>query len=712
MPPSKRDDQPIVIVNINKYSDGDSTHRPTGPQYRHFGPDEGYMEKLATLWIENRGEKKGQLRYSLDRLPAGYSVYGRPRKTNPSHIDKWLYGHPGHKWFDSPNRFFPHFLHLMENGTNAGCPCTVCASTKSHHGRPGAGSALSSPSTASPNRPGGANVTFKPKGRPSLAESGKVDEEGNPDVYRHLIDQLKRHGSLDALVTEPMSMDWRAEKALLRNSVKLISHQPSWAPRVGELVIFVRKLGEDEAIIYNPHTQLYKVLNKKKLNPKEKGRNPEWEAGVITQTAEEQPTITDLTSGEDSGKKYALNYSGYRVEPLPDPNDKDKSVSKRHAWVPLSQIRPFAFFNEYLKGVSGLEWHPTIGNGIMVMSTVSIVDKYRFKGSWPAAEIFCRGIYIGSELIVVGDLVRLIPHGNELKKEVTDMMKITSIKYVLTSLDKASDNDNDEGRPYNSGIHIVGKAYTSDINRAYVSPETSQAAELTDPPESIRQYSTWYHKQDPSKFTVLPFTQLLSRHLDHNALSIWFPDQELLSKSLEGVIQGRAFSSSNLKHIPEGKTWFWADHRIEALDLKTMNGVDVAAHDESRDPKRWRKEIRILEGTAEEEDLSAVRQRAGLEKGLRRGSLLGSGMVRSAIGNLESDVEALGSRVDSGSVSRKRSRSVISLDNEGDNGEEIPAESADVAMADAGEMSKALPLSDEEVDDEDRVALLEMFGSK
>lgn len=702
MPPSKRDDQPIMVLPVNNYSDGDSTHRPTRENYLHFGQDEGYLEKLATLWVDHRGEKKRQARYFLDQLPAGYAVYGRARHNNPSHIDKWLYGHPAHKWFDSPNRFFPHFLHLMEHGTNVGCPCTVCTGTKGHH--------------SSPNRP----AAFKPKGRPSLAESGKVDEEGNPDVYRHLIDQLRHHGSLDALITEPMSMDWRAEKQLLRNSLKIMSHQPSWVPRVGELALFVRKLGEGEEILYNPHTELYRVYNTKTLNPKDKGRNPEWEAGIVTQTAEEQPSISDLTaSRENDGKKYGVNYSGYRVEPLPDPNGKDKSASKRHAWVPLSQIRPFAFFNEYLRGVSGLEWHHTIGNGIMVMSTVSLVDKYRFKGNWPAAEIFCRGIYIGSELIVVGDLIRLIPHGTELKKEVTDIIKITSIKYVLTSLDKASDNVTDEGRPYNSAIHVVGKAYTSDISRAYISPDTSQAVELSDPPESIRPYNTWYHKQDPSKFTVLPFTQLLSRHLDYNALSIWFPSQEeLLSKGLEGVIQGRVFSTSSLKHIPEGKSWFWADHRTEALDLDTMNGVDVAAHDGSRDPKRWRKEIKIIDGTAGEEDLNAVKRQAGLEKGLRRGSLLGSAMVASAIGNLESDAEALASGVDSGSASRKRSRSVISLgseDESGDEGEKIPAGNVDVAMVDAGEMNKALPPSDEEVgevDEEDRVALLEMFGSK
>lgn len=719
MPP-KNDDRPILVVPINNYSDGDQSHRPPA-HYTNFDNDEGYLEKLATLWMEHRGEKKAQFRYHLDHLPAGYAVYGRPRNSNPKHVDKWCFGHPQHKWFDSPNRYFPHFLHLMENGTNAGCPCAVCSGlkgTQATHSRNGS-TASGSPKTPSGLGLTSASMTFKPRGRPTLTESARVDEDGNPDVYRELIDKLKRFGSLDAPITEPMSMDWRAEKQLLKESMKLISQQPPWIPRIGELVLFVRRLYQNEQITYGPDKKLFMVLDTAGNSFKQ----PRWEAGVITQVAEEPPSLSELTN-TPKNKKYDVNYSGFRVEPLPDPNGKDKSVSRRHVYVHLHHIRPFCFFNEYLKGVVGQEWDKTIGSAIYSMSTVSLVDKFRFKGTWPSAGIFCQGIYIGSELIVVGDVVRLLPYGGDEgnpKKQVTDVMKITSIKYILTSLDKASDNDNDEGRPYNSAIHIVGKVFTSKPNRAYISPDIQQPLQVTDTPEPILQYGTWYYRHDPTKAMELPFTQILTRQVDYDAMSAWFPDQSLLSKGMDGTMQARAFSAANLNKIPEGKSWFWADHRIEALDLDSMNGVSVAAHDDSRDTKRWRKEIKVLEGTAGEEDLNAVKHRAGLEKGLRRESLLGSGMVMSAIGNLESDVgsEAVGSGVESGTASgsKKRSRSVASLDGEEEEerGEErknqLGAGAADVEMTDAG-VFKALAPSDEEIeDDDDGAELLQIFPS-
>jgi hypothetical protein len=83
---------------------------------------------------------------------------------------------------------------------------------------------------------------------------------------------------------------------------------------------------------------------------------------------------------------------------FPIPMDKTNHFP-RDKYVSLHQIR-LAYFNELVKGVPGTEWDQTIENAITAMSTVSLVDKYRFKGSWPTANIFCRGISIGSELII------------------------------------------------------------------------------------------------------------------------------------------------------------------------------------------------------------------------------------------------------------------------------------------------------------------------
>jgi hypothetical protein len=102
---------------------------------------------------------------------------------------------------------------------------------------------------------------FAPKGRATLTEAGKVDEGGNPDVYRSLIDKLKRFGPLDTLITEPMSMDWRAERQLLHDSLQIISELPAWLPRIAELVLFVRDLDDDEEVTVDPETNHHRIWN-------------------------------------------------------------------------------------------------------------------------------------------------------------------------------------------------------------------------------------------------------------------------------------------------------------------------------------------------------------------------------------------------------------------------------------------------------------------
>ncbi|KAK3080287.1 hypothetical protein LTS18_002638 [Coniosporium uncinatum] len=121
---------PTLTVSINPGSDGDSSHRPQNAAYRAKIPPNLYLEKIGTQWMQWRDEAKPGVRYYLDRLPDGYMLFEKPRPSNEKVVDKHLFGHPNHKHFDSPNRFFPHFLHLMNsNGSNIGCPCTVCGGT-------------------------------------------------------------------------------------------------------------------------------------------------------------------------------------------------------------------------------------------------------------------------------------------------------------------------------------------------------------------------------------------------------------------------------------------------------------------------------------------------------------------------------------------------------------------------------------------------------
>ena len=54
--------------------------------------------------------------------------------------------------------------------------------------------------------------------------------------------------------------------------------------------------------------------------------------------------------------------------------------------------------------------------------------------------------------------------------------------------------------------------------------------------------------------------------------------------------------------------WFWADSRAEALDLQSVNGVEVGAWDGEREPGVWRQVLGVVDG-----------RREGVDAGLWRG---------------------------------------------------------------------------------------------
>ena len=116
-----------VIVPLRAGTDGDATHTPNAGKYQQVNPPTLYLEKLGDQWMQSRGEAKPGVKYVLAGLPAGYTMWQRPRPSDATHVDKYLYGHPSRKAFDSPNRFFVHFKHLMDHGDSVGCQCTICS---------------------------------------------------------------------------------------------------------------------------------------------------------------------------------------------------------------------------------------------------------------------------------------------------------------------------------------------------------------------------------------------------------------------------------------------------------------------------------------------------------------------------------------------------------------------------------------------------------
>lgn len=95
--------------------------------------------------------------------------------------------------------------------------------------------------------------------------------------------------------------------------------------------------------------------------------------------------------------KTDVIYSGVRIEPLPDPDNADKSLSKCHKYVYLRQTRQFVLWKNFLQHVPQEEWHPTILNALTVISTLSLSGKFRFRGTWPEASIYCHALYLAQK---------------------------------------------------------------------------------------------------------------------------------------------------------------------------------------------------------------------------------------------------------------------------------------------------------------------------
>ena len=601
-----------ITVPLKPGSDADATHRPGDGGYTLVDPPTLYLEKLAQQWMKARGEPRPGVNYILEALPAGYSLYQKPRKSDPSHVDKWLYGHPDNKTFDSPNRFFPHFEYLMENdGNNIGCPCTICSkngvlprpeSSHSSSRRSSKGSSAS----ARPKRkldsaqvpaPVSTSAPYQPKGRPKMKSVGldasRVDEEGTPDVYRNLINKLNQHGSLDEAIKEPLSMDWRAEQSMLPGLLQTLEQEPQWVPRVGDIVLYISEIPDGVELLQSEKTGEHLFWDP---DSDSFMGEPTWQAGLVGQTPATSLTTEDAVR-QSTDEQMSVSLSGVRVEPLPNPNDLNKSLSKRYKYVPVHQTRPFVLWKDYLGHIPESHWHPTIKNALTLMATMSLVGKHRFRGDGPDAHIYCHGIYIGSEMVVIGDTVRLSPKGGEPVS--TDILVVKSIRLKLSNLDQASANDYDEGRPYSSAVRVYGSAYSTDSSRS--SKEWFNAAEA-ETPKSATGYSKWYPLHPANKELGVSFSRILGRLFEHDTMNLWLParDARDVDYGREGLLEAREFASANDDRIASATdaTWFWGDSRAEALDLKTVNGLDISKYNVERDPSELRKKIRIMEGVS------------------------------------------------------------------------------------------------------------------
>lgn len=664
---------PWEKVDINSFTDGQPSQWPVNnpvwkARYRRSS-EERHLIHLAKAWMKQRGQEHIGVEYYLDKLPDGYALFETDQLTG-SQVFKRLFGHPSGKYYDSIVKFEVHFLWLM-SGKQGPCDCVHC-------GKPQVKTAIprkprpteferlltdrrrapihsdSDVSSRSTSAAGGASGFTSRRPQRQMKAAGApyaVDEEGNEDVVKDLLRKLEisknDKAGIEDNIREENSIDWRAEhefenygKGLIQQNLTLISQQHSFSPRISELVLWTPQFLDEHFLMIDPEKDEYKFYS---FEQKCFHGFPKWRAGLVTQV----PCATALDGPVDfpdiqnlTDKQTSLNTSGFRVETFPDPNNEiDKTASKQYRYVPLRNIRPLSHWQILLRGIPRKEWHQSIEFALTCMTSLSLYEKFWFKGEWPNGSIFFKGLYIGSEFIVTGDTVRLTPAPTPAGKvrRCTDVMVVDSIRLNLLNIRPEDVLPDTPLLAPSSSIILVGRAYTLDIRRHYQmqgrdpdaaqtvlpSPVPDEEVKTVFRPVGTGDYGSWYYLHDPNKRYLVSYDRVLGRLYEAGAVRLWTGQLQFKPKNaqkvelrpeldfdMKAIEEGRRYASKTderLEEPEEGQVnWFWADTRAEALDIQTINGHEVGKYHGVRDPRtldQWREYMKLINGHTATPDL-------------------------------------------------------------------------------------------------------------
>ncbi|KKY22802.1 hypothetical protein UCRPC4_g03128 [Phaeomoniella chlamydospora] len=454
-------------------------------------------------------------------------------------------------------------------------------------------------------------INYKFKNLPSGYALFEVPKSDGSDV------KLSSGKRINEKIKEPQSMDWRAERELVLWTVDL-----------------------DHEIAFN---QEHRQFQKYDFDKDKWLGCPEWMAGTVTQVAKDSGDFQDLV--EDVDQDDAVNVSGYRVETLPDPNnDINKSLSKHYKYIPLRQIRPLSYWQQYLRGTDEKDIHPSVKHALTVASSISLVEKFRFRGKEKEAEIFCKGIYLGPELYIVGDAIRIMPEDDH--QNCSDILVITSIRLRLHQISRETAFESRKLADQTS-IRIYGHAYTTTATRSYAKDVPDgrplNATELATlfPLVGMASLGNWYRLHDSNSRYEISFDRILGRLYEPAATCIWLNSpvastspKTILSFDIPAVRSARTYSRQTDARIANDRSWFWADTRAQTLALETFNGREVGPYDdEVRNQealRKWRAHLRVLDNNYTEEDLlvtAPLESGSGKKRGRKPGSKLVNGKI-------------------------------------------------------------------------------------
>lgn len=316
-----------------------------------------------------------------------------------------------------------------------------------------------------------------------------MDVRGMPDVYAKLEKRVMDGEIVDEPIRQEENIEWIATRESLPAYLQGLRKLHAFEPRQGELVLsYLHDLGD---LVRDPASGRFRFFD---VETGQVIGDPDWRAGVIaTVPVPEEPILVEDLMGL-AAKRLAINYHGYKIESYPDPASDDKDLSWQSKHIPLRQIRPLNFVAQAMVGIPEEEWHPTIRHAIKAMATVSMTHKYHFRGTWPRTEISIGGAWVGSELLVVGDAIRLFGEAHETKKDHPTAMVVQAITLRTTLLDR-------ESKQRRCGIHFTGETYSHQPTPFTNKPVNRD--ELTaNLPRGMYDY-LWYRRHPPDIRSLL-----------------------------------------------------------------------------------------------------------------------------------------------------------------------------------------------------------------
>ncbi|MCJ1394167.1 hypothetical protein MMC18_007045 [Xylographa bjoerkii] len=433
--------------------------------------------------------------------------------------------------------------------------------------------------------------------------------------------------AVDVEMRDPHSQDTRAINAIFERPFR----EPSWVPRHNEIILWCREPRGKWVLNATTTMFVFKSASEEEL------RANKWMAGVVTARAIMLPEFAELASMPMHPWYYLKHFVNrniikdtYLIEPVLDPwvkrpspffpgNQADTAfVPPMQVQVPISQIRPFNHFEHVLHkrdrlvGYEGKPFHASIDHAFKLMSTFSIASRFRFRGVWPDAKFYAKGIYLGAELIVIGDAVQVQPKYWYSSSYKSFILHLTEISVEYRGIPKpqncitgrARDRVDTWHTKYENsndiGVYFYGYRYSHRDGDGVALVKRGER----DLPSAMRGDTKWYYMGTKDMKVKVRLEDIVGRVYEQKADQAWYGRTETpyYYRGRTSVLEKRWWARNNDPRIDsnDGQDFFWANTHIEGLGVESLTHLPVGYIDGEWNTVRHRLRLRSTQEREEE----------------------------------------------------------------------------------------------------------------